>query len=45
MGRATPSKWEFHTMMGVFSRANNKIERNKDLKNKKTTKKKVRKEG
>lgn len=40
MGRATPSKWEFHTMMGVFSRANNKIEHTKDSKKVKTTKKK-----
>ena len=25
LGRATPSKWEFHTMMGVFGRASKKI--------------------
>jgi TrmH family RNA methyltransferase len=28
MGRSVPSKWEFHTMMGVFSRATKRIKRN-----------------
>jgi len=27
MGRAMPSKWEFHTLMGVFSRTHGKINR------------------
>ena len=27
MGRAIPSTWEFHTLMGVFSRAHGKIKR------------------
>lgn len=25
LGRATPSKWEFHTLMGVFGRANERL--------------------
>jgi len=29
MGRATPSKWEYHTLMGVFSQALNRIKRQK----------------
>ena len=29
MGRAMPSKWEYHTLMGVFSRALENIKRNK----------------
>jgi TrmH family RNA methyltransferase len=29
IGRATPSKWEFYTMMGVFGRASNKMKREK----------------
>jgi len=29
MGRAMPSKWEYHTLMGVFSRALGKIKENK----------------
>ncbi len=28
MGRAVPSKWEFHTLMGVFDRAINRIDPN-----------------
>jgi len=35
IGRATLSKWEFHTMMGVFSRAINKLEYNKKMLSKK----------
>ncbi len=27
IGRSLPSKWEFHTLMGVFSRASNRIKR------------------
>jgi TrmH family RNA methyltransferase len=38
LGRATPSKWEFHTLMGVFGRASKRIkkyeERNKKKNNK-----------
>ena len=29
LGRATPNKWEFHTLMGVFRSASNRIEREK----------------
>ncbi len=29
MGRAMPSKWEFHTFMGVLSRSTQKIKKNK----------------
>ena len=29
MGRAMPSKWEFHTLMGVFSKSLEKIKKNK----------------
>jgi len=29
MGRAMPSKWEYHTLMGVFSRALGKIKKTK----------------
>jgi tRNA C32,U32 (ribose-2'-O)-methylase TrmJ len=29
IGRATPSKWEFYTMMGVFGRASNRMKREK----------------
>lgn len=32
MGRAFPSKWEYHTLMGVFSRALEKIRKNQDKK-------------
>lgn len=30
MGRAMPSKWEFHTLMGVLSKSINKIKNNKE---------------
>ncbi|UCH72566.1 MAG: RNA methyltransferase [Thermoplasmatales archaeon] len=30
MGRAMPSKWEYHTMMGVFAKSIEKIEQNKE---------------
>lgn len=30
MGRAMPSKWEYHTLMGVFSRTLEKIKRTKE---------------
>jgi len=33
MGRAIPSKWEYHTLMGVLSRSIEKIRNNKDKKN------------
>lgn len=33
MGRAMPSKWEYHTMMGVFSRALEKIKNQKKKEN------------
>lgn len=29
MGRAIPSKWEYHTLMGVFSKSLEKIKKNK----------------
>ncbi len=29
MGRAMPSKWEYHTLMGVFSKSLEKIKKNK----------------
>ncbi len=29
MGRALPSKWEYHTLMGVFSKSLEKIKKNK----------------
>jgi TrmH family RNA methyltransferase len=29
LGRATLSKWEFHTLMGVFGRARKRLEKNK----------------
>jgi len=29
MGRAIPSKWEYHTLMGVLSKTLNKIENQK----------------
>ena len=29
MGRAIPSKWEYHTLMGVFSKTLENIKRNK----------------
>jgi len=32
MGRAMPSKWEFHTLMGIFSKTLGKIERQKKKK-------------
>jgi TrmH family RNA methyltransferase len=32
LGRATLSKWEFHTLMGVFGRANERLEINKKKK-------------
>ena len=32
MGRAMPSKWEYHTLMGVLSKTLSKINR-KDIKN------------
>jgi tRNA C32,U32 (ribose-2'-O)-methylase TrmJ len=28
MGRAMPSKWEYHTLMGVFSKSLEKIKNN-----------------
>jgi len=33
MGRAMPSKWEYHTLMGVFSRALGKIRNQKEKEN------------
>jgi tRNA C32,U32 (ribose-2'-O)-methylase TrmJ len=30
MGRSMPSKWEFHTLMGVISKSIDKIKSNKD---------------
>jgi len=30
MGRAIPSKWEYHTLMGVFSKSLEKIKKNKE---------------
>jgi len=33
MGRAMPSKWEYHTLMGVFSRTIGKIRNQKNKKN------------
>jgi TrmH family RNA methyltransferase len=29
MGRAMPSKWEYHTLMGIFSKSLDKIKKNK----------------
>lgn len=31
LGRATPSKWEFHTLMGVFSRASKRLTKKKNI--------------
>jgi len=33
MGRAMPSKWEYHTLMGVLSRALEKIKNQKKKEN------------
>ncbi|WP_455391769.1 RNA methyltransferase [[Eubacterium] cellulosolvens] len=35
LGRATPSKWEFHTLMGVFGRASNKLKKTSNIPKKK----------
>ncbi len=30
MGRAMPSKWEYHTLMGVLGKATEKIKNNQE---------------
>ena len=43
LGRATPSKWEFHTLMGLFGRATLRLDKNSASKYKYRYKNKIKK--